>query len=1194
MGARRYSRSDFLTDLLLLASSTVCPETPTCSMCDANMMTSTSTIAEVEAEQKRAQNLRSHLDFVVDSGATLHCINDFNLFDSIDRSHPPVRLRVANGKTLVAHAVGTVKMKLQREDGTNKEILLHNVVYHPQFSHNLLSVRRLWRDSRIKTHFGASNFFITASTREKFYFHFSDQFKVHSAMSVSGSSGLDSHVLHSRFGHASTKRLMRARSRSLNFPRHESVQHDPTTCDACQQGAMRRSPFPKRGVQKFKMFGQRLSSDLCGPFPDGINGEKYALVIVDAATNEMAVYYLKTKHATQVRECFDRFLRENQRRLDACRSAGYDVTWRTDNGGEFTSADLDEFCEEFAVKRSFSVPYAPQLNAHAERMWGILLRMVRTTLAESHISERFWTYAMDNAVMLHNSLPSEKHEKYVSPHQAATGQLPDLGRFRVFGCIVWYFLPPHERTSKLGPRALPAVNLGCNPNGPGWIVYVPQLNRITTLIHGTFQEQRFMRFKDSADHRHPVEGVPLTPESIAPRRRERRRGNGGEDEPGRFGGLEPDDPNEIEAPLFDDDPPTPPPPPPQRTTEDTDADWGEDHCEDSKCNLPRGHTGPHDYERVGTRAEGARRDRRHAQPHVYERSFIKVLMEDSCGHWFNIASDVNLSTIGVPGSYEEAKASRLYDKWLGAMKKEIEDLLKNRTWTPVDRCDIPAGRRVTKSKWVFDLKFLRDGTIDRFKARFVACGYSQVFGKDYVHTFSATLRATSFRLLLAIAAGRKFRVDQFDVTSAFTQADIDAEIYIEPPKGFESKGRDGQPQVLKLKKALYGTKQASRLWQQALVKRLVAMGFVQSKHDPCIFRYKGPHGECLVGAYVDDILCAYSSNDTLNWFKRGFIGSESNPDGFRARHMGPAHYFLGMAIDQHSDFSISVHQKKYIEKMLNKFVPSHEVNAIKHSKPCSPESFSKLSTAKDDQERERVAQLPYLQVVGSLLYVSCMTRVDVAFHVTMLCKFMHDPSEDCYKAAIALLLYLGHTKDVVGLHYDGTTTAPEGFGQEAPDARSIRASIENNAGFVAYSDASWRAKYNEYSSYGYVVYLYGGVVSFASKFLKIIALSSAEAEYAGASQACREMAFVRHVCSDLGLELQGPLCLGVDNKAAIAICENAGVTGRNKHSSRSRSAYMLSVGQQCSVFFRGKKKAPPWSTYILGTFTLRNVKFRRR
>ena len=59
-------------------------------------------------------------------------------------------------------------------------------------------------------------------------------------------------------------------------------------------------------------------------------------------------------------------------------------------------------------------------------------------------------------------------------------------------------------------------------------------------------------------------------------------------------------------------------------------------------------------------------------------------MEDSCGHWFNIASDVNLSTIGVPGSYEEAKASRLYDKWLGAMKKEIEDLLKNRTWTPVD------------------------------------------------------------------------------------------------------------------------------------------------------------------------------------------------------------------------------------------------------------------------------------------------------------------------------------------------------------------------------------------------------------------------------------------------------------------------------------------------------------------------------
>ena len=107
--------------------------------------------------------------------------------------------------------------------------------------------------------------------------------------------------------------------------------------------------------------------------------------------------------------------------------------------------------------------------------------------------------------------------------------------------------------------------------------------------------------------------------------------------------------------------------------------------------------------------------------------------------------------------------------------------------------------------------------------------------------------------------------------------------------------------------------------------------------------------------------------------------------------------------------------------------------------------------------------------------------------------------------------------------------------------------VEKNYGFVAYSDASWRSRANTYSSYGYVVFLFGGVISFASKSLQVVALSSAEAEYAAASQTCREVTFIRNVATDLGLTLTGRLCVAVDNEAAIAITENAGVTARNKH-----------------------------------------------
>ena len=186
------------------------------------------------------------------------------------------------------------------------------------------------------------------------------------------------------------------------------------------------------------------------------------------------------------------------------------------------------------------------------------------------------------------------------------------------------------------------------------------------------------------------------------------------------------------------------------------------------------------------------------------------------------------------------------------MIKEITDLIKHDTWELVCIDDVPSNRKIVKSRFVYTIKYNRDGTIERFKSRFVACGYSQVKDIDYSETFSATLRHTSFCLLMAIAAGKKLNLDHFDVTSAFTQSNIDAEIYVEaPPGNFTPKDDKGRPKVLKLKKALYGTKQASKLWQDTLVRHLTkSMGFKQLHYDPCLFIKHGEHGTCMiVGVY---------------------------------------------------------------------------------------------------------------------------------------------------------------------------------------------------------------------------------------------------------------------------------------------------------------------------------------------------------
>ena len=170
-----------------------------------------------------------------------------------------------------------------------------------------------------------------------------------------------------------------------------------------------------------------------------------------------------------------------------------------------------------------------------------------------------------------------------------------------------------------------------------------------------------------------------------------------------------------------------------------------------------------------------------------------------------------------------------------------------------------------------------------------------------------------------------------------------------------------------------------------------------------------------------------------------------------------------------------------------------------------------------------------------------MTRPDICYHMSILCSFMHDPSPACYYAAIDLLLYIVHTSDT-HITFTGSTSVPRGV-----DA-SCHASVAAGGGLLAYSDSSWRNPNRlGFNSFGYVIYLFGAPVSYASKRLKVIAHSSAEAEYAAASYACREIVFVRNVLADLGFQVSGPTVLAVDNQAAIKIAENHGVTSRTKH-----------------------------------------------
>ncbi|CAI7892455.1 unnamed protein product, partial [Closterium sp. NIES-54] len=179
-----------------------------------------------------------------------------------------------------------------------------------------------------------------------------------------------------------------------------------------------------------------------------------------------------------------------------------------------------------------------------------------------------------------------------------------------------------------------------------------------------------------------------------------------------------------------------------------------------------------------------------------------------------------------PATVQQALGGEHREKWREAMDKELKALEERNTWKVVP-IGVARNKTILTGKWVFRVKTKADGTIDKFKARWVVRGFDQEHGRDFTETFAPVSRHTSLRILLVIAAMKKKKLRQIDIANAFLYAPVDAEIYVELPHGSH-----GEPnQVCQLQKSLYGIKQAPRLWQQYLHARLTRIGFRQLPHD---------------------------------------------------------------------------------------------------------------------------------------------------------------------------------------------------------------------------------------------------------------------------------------------------------------------------------------------------------------------------
>ncbi|CAA7022588.1 unnamed protein product [Microthlaspi erraticum] len=408
-----------------------------------------------------------------------------------------------------------------------------------------------------------------------------------------------------------------------------------------------------------------------------------------------------------------------------------------------------------------------------------------------------------------------------------------------------------------------------------------------------------------------------------------------------------------------------------------------------------------------------------------------------------------------------------------------------------DLVELPDGFKTVGSKWIYTIKRDSKGAIDRYKARLVAKGFTQKDGIDYKETFSPVSKKDSLRIVLALVAQYDLELHQMDVKTAFLNGDLEEEVYMDQPEGFVVAGKEHM--VCKLRKSIYGLKQASRQWYLKFNDTITSYGFVEVIVDRCIYVKISGSKFIMLVLYVDDILLAANDMGMLHDTKK-YLSKN-----FEMKDMGEASYVIGIEIFR--DRSQAPIQKG--------------------------DKFSKMQCPKNELERKEMERIPYASVVGSLNYVQTCTRPDITFAVGMLGRYQSNPGMDHWKAAKKVLRYLQGTKE-----------------------HMLTFRRSNHLEIIGYSDSDYAGCVDSRkSTFGYLFQLAGGAVSWKSGKQSVIATSTMEAEFVACFEATIHALWLRNFISGLQIvdNIEKPLRIYCDNSAAVFFSKNDKYSKGAKH-----------------------------------------------
>lgn len=997
-----------------------------------------------------AQMYQNNDVWIMDSGASEHMCHNIEYFKNYVSFPSPKQIIIGDGNVIKAEGIGNIY--LEAYNGYKWiETTLKEVLYVPNLKLNLFSVSSVTdrgyfihmnKDKCIFKKTDNKQPTAVANRKDKLYIM---EFRYKkSDMAYVGKVNDNLLEWHSKMGHQDIEQVKNILKRSdINV----SPDSSESTCEDCLKGKLHKQPFPISEVRGQRP-GEILHMDLCGPMEVGsLGGAYYYLLIKDDYSRFRTVFFLS--HKSETVKCVQKFLKY------VINNLGYKVKIiRSDKGKEFINQQMKSLLDNLGIIHQTSVAYTPEQNGCAEREMRTITECARTMLLSSGLHKGLWAEAVNTAVYILNRTGKSRVINKTPYELWHNKDLFDIKKLQTFGSKV-AVLVPNQRRLKWDAKSKTGFFVGFGETTKGYRVFLPEENDVQIKREVVFLKET--KVSTETTEREDIEYV--SEESEWPVEHL-------EDEYHSFYEEEMHD-QIIEEQLEE-----------REEEQEKQEETIQKEPEYLQSSQEKSKSDSHDQEEDNQKVQENKPSRKKKKP-----------------QWFDQYETGFMATNNEPLTYEEAMTRDDQGKWQEAIKKEMDTLNVNNTFTRVS--EIPKGTNIISTKWVFKIKDTEEGKL--YKARLVARGFEQ--RDENLDVYSPVAKLGTFRIFMAVANKLKQSVYQMDVVGAFLHGDIQETVYIKLHTG----------EICKLNKSLYGLKKSPKYWNEKFDSFMIKQGFKRSKNDSCLY-FRNINGKYMyVLLYVDDIIYFGSEQQELQSFKAQLS------QNFKMKDLGLARNYLGINISQENGVT-TMNQGKYLISILKRY-KMLDCNPV--STPID-QNFNFQILQRERSESSEI-ETKCRQLIGCLLYAACGTRPDICVAVSFLSRFQHCASQLLYKSLKRILRYIKGTSQL-SLVYNSSNALVEG-----------------------YVDADWAGDiHDRRSTSGYVFKLFGSVILWSSKKQMCVTLSSAESEYVALSLCIVEANWLRSILSDFNINCNN-ITIFEDNQSVIKLANNSENNKRLKH-----------------------------------------------